>query len=178
MFAIPHTVVIKTLIGGLWFIFHFFLNVRACTPGLFENRSMGDCCRHAYTPLINPRRQVFSKSAIRRLYQWLAISAFIFEFIFLCVTDRRAESAPPRRGGFENEYCVASVEQCSTQTRVASVISASLVNPIFKTGFRPQVVRLLPGWIAERVVKPGNFGQSFVALRRFFAEMHARKGTS
>ncbi|CAN0347562.1 unnamed protein product [Ectocarpus sp. 12 AP-2014] len=37
-----------------------------------------------------------------------------------------------------------------------------------------QVVRLLPGWISERVVKPANFGQCFVALRRFFAEMHAR----
>lgn len=51
-------------------------------------------------PSSNPRRQVFSKPAIRRLYQWLAISAFIFEFIFLRVfkseharTDRRAESA-------------------------------------------------------------------------------------
>lgn len=39
---------------------------------------------------------------------------------------------------------------------------------------RVQVVRLLPGWIAERVVKPANFGQCFVALRRFFAEMHTR----
>lgn len=37
---------------------------------------------------------------------------------------------------------------------------------------RLQVVRLLPGWIAERVVKPANFGQCFVALRKFFAEMH------
>lgn len=39
-----------------------------------------------------------------------------------------------------------------------------------------QVVRQLPSWIAERVVKPANFGGCFVSLRRFFAEMHGKSG--
>lgn len=61
----------------------------------------------------------------------------------------------------------------SRRPRVTPAVSLPRVT-ISKTA--PKVVRLLPGWIAERVVKPANFGQSFVALRRFFAEMHARKG--
>ncbi|CAN0342778.1 unnamed protein product [Laminaria digitata] len=36
-----------------------------------------------------------------------------------------------------------------------------------------QVVRLLPGWIAERVARAAKFGECFVSLRKFFAEMHA-----
>eukprot|EP00903_Cladosiphon_okamuranus_P010493 g9925.t1 len=89
------------------------------------------------------------------------------------------EASPGSRGRAGREYyssiCMRAVNQSIGRSirHAGDYASILLVDERYKD---EQVVRLLPGWIAERVVKPANFGQSFVALRRFFAEMHARKG--
>ncbi|CAM9905430.1 unnamed protein product, partial [Ectocarpus sp. 12 AP-2014] len=87
------------------------------------------------------------------------------------------EASPSSRGRAGREYyssiCMRAVNQSIGRSirHAGDYASILLVDERYKDD---QVVRLLPGWIAERVVKPANFGQCFVALRRFFAEMHAR----
>eukprot|EP00752_Nemacystus_decipiens_P010933 g9717.t1 len=89
------------------------------------------------------------------------------------------EASPDSRGRAGREYyssiCMRAVNQSIGRSirHAGDYATILLVDERYRD---EQVVRLLPGWIGERVVKPDNFGQSFVALRRFFAHMHARKG--
>ncbi|CAM9137770.1 unnamed protein product [Scytosiphon promiscuus] len=87
------------------------------------------------------------------------------------------DKATPGSGGqagrdYYSSICMRAVNQSIGRSirHAGDYASILLVDERYRG---EQVVRLLPRWIAERVVKPANFGQTFVALRQFFKKMHA-----